>query len=620
MRIFYKFFGLGVVLTVAGIFPSGLRAQQPPRYYLMTDIGSGRSLEARAATSSLNGYTMGNYFGGFGCSSSVTRNGFLLTDTWRLFPLCPLSGDTQSIASSFEIVGTPSAVGRSISASGLERPVQWNRRPDGTFSTTPVSLPLGSLQGVAYGTDDFGRLTGEIELGGLRVAAYWPSATTTPTPLPLSGASQGWKIRGNSTEALVTGTYGNRFFLWYPSRTGSGNLLFPLGSTPSSPRSLRWTSDPPVVVGSMTLPEGTRGFVWRGVPPVQSLGTLGGSVSEAWDILPGTNQIVGGATNAQESRRAVLWEGGKIYDLNQALLPTCRAGASILCAPTLLQNANWIAANGDIAGQALIGTDLHAFLLRPVGPFTWTLGACAGVGTPYCIALGNPVYSSSSPFSAPVYRSVATPAPARDTRSAVTTQAARALASTSSRNLQSEAQFQNYLIFENLSLANLLTNGNSTVRVNFHFKVKASIRRCSGNKQTATASANLLVRTARGAGYLAVGSGSIQFVGTGANQGFGIFSAHPNGGSFDVVLPVDLSPRSLGTDSLELRIEGTATAAAFAITGTGGCASADITAQFCASDPAAITLQDGTPLASRGVRYANWPTLSPTSGCVDVPL
>jgi len=115
--------------------------------------------------------------------------------------------------------------------------------------------------------------------------------------------------------------------------------------------------------------------------------------------------------------------------------------------------------------------------------------------------------------------------------------------------------------------------------------------------------------------------GFLGFTGNNPLFGSGIFSAYPTGGSIEVVLPVNLSPQSLATDSLELLIEGSATASFGAIRGTGGeCASGDITVQFCAEDPAAITIDNGTSLASLGVRYALWPTVNPAPGCADVPL
>src|SRR6476661_5647935 len=139
-----------VFLTVVFFLPHNfLWAQQPPRYYLMTDIGPGRALETRTSGPGAAGFTIGNFFGGFGCSATVLRNGFLLTNDWRMLPLCPLVGDTESIASSLEIEGSPSVVGRSISSSGRQVPVQWTLQANGTFLPSPVVLPLGSLQGIA---------------------------------------------------------------------------------------------------------------------------------------------------------------------------------------------------------------------------------------------------------------------------------------------------------------------------------------------------------------------------------------------------------------------------------------------------------------------------------------
>lgn len=100
----------------------------------------------------------------------------------------------------------------------------------------------------------------------------------------------------------------------------------------------------------------------------------------------------------------------------------------------------------------------------------------------------------------------------------------------------------------------------------------------------------------------------------------GLFATHPTGGSFEVVPPVDLAPQSLSPDSLEFRLEGSATADAFALANRSSCATGDLTVQFCSNDPASVTLTDKTPLASLGVRYALWPTVGPAPGCVEVPL
>jgi len=592
--------------------------QTPPRYYFPEVFGPGRTTKARAGTSE-PAYAIGNFRGGFGCSAAVTRNGFFLTKDWRLVPLCPVPGDVESIAQSFlaNSAGT-TVVGATIDAQQHQRPVMWTLQFGGTFLPSLVRLPAGSPTGLASDVDNLGHVAGELEIAGIRVPAYWPNAGTLPILFPLLGAGQARNIIHNDVDVLIAGVHEGRFFLWYPNRPKALSVEFPLGVTTSSPRSVR-AINPVLAVGSLLTAAGTRAIKLQGTSPVQQLPTLGGAYSEAFDTLASTGQVVGAATDPSERHLAALWEAGKLYDLNAALLSTCHTTNLTLCPTLLLQNANWITSNQYIAAQALVGTEIFAVLLRPIGPLTWTLGACAitgGIGTSCRADLGNTVFSNATPFGTPKsFRRDATGLN-ESASSTVTAQSVQASASTRKNGATADALMERFIILDHYALTKLLTDGRTTVHLNFHFTVTAAATTSRGDQSGGGVSVYLAVEPMTDPTAYPAKEGSVVLHGGSEPVGSGFLAAYPNAATH-VVVPIDLRPEA----GAPLRITARTIASFSAGFGfpnpsprsPANNAAGEVTVRFCGEDPSAITLDDGKSLADHGIRYALWPTLTP--GC-----
>lgn len=130
-----------------------------------------------------------------------------------------------------------------------------------------------------------------------------------------------------------------------------------------------WLNDSGAVVGSAT-PQGDQAliaFLWKhGV--ISNLGTLPGNGCSAADAINSQGQIVGGSGNYDADffadcndpvEHAVLWENGKILDLNKFVPP----GNDLT-----LNEAFFINDSGEISGLGTLSNgDQHAFLLIPCG-------------------------------------------------------------------------------------------------------------------------------------------------------------------------------------------------------------------------------------------------------------
>lgn len=597
------------ILILAVLFATEISAQTaPPRYYLPSRIFPGQPTETR--TDETGSHTVGNHSRGFGCSSLVTRNGLFLRNNFQMEPLCPLPGDVQSTVTSFETEGDFSAVGCSTSNRGVERPVQWIVR-GGAWVPMPVPLPADGTQGCVHSTDQGARLTGDIEVAGRRVPVYWPNASSLPIRFPIAGSGQGFRVRDFSGEPVVAGVHAGRAFLWYPGRFGLMSVVYPLGTVPSDAKALRSINGNPVLAGSRSGGVRRKPTIFGPAFTTQTLPALEGD-SLVTDFRPAWNQVIGTATNAQALRLAVLWENGVIHDLNRAQLPVCRANHPELCAPMSLQSANSIASNGLIAAEGTFDQTLWAVLLRPIGPYPWTLGACArigGIGTG-CDATREIVFNSTLPHVNPDPITQTAKTPDDSATSTVGRRSAYAAASARRQATTADSVFHNFVVIENRALGKLFADGRPTLRVNFHFQVTATASTCKGPVSIGGVSAKLMVQPATGTPVYEPREGGLVVYAGYQPSGYGILSNHPSAGS-DFVVPVTLKNSS---KPIELVVEGRARAsfsAGFGIPNPPGsprdCVSGSITVRFNANDPGAITLDDGTTLASHGVPYVLWP-------------
>ena len=97
------------------------------------------------------------------------------------------------------------------------------------------------------------------------------------------------------------------------------------------------------------------GCVWRG-SHVVDIGTLGGEESRAFGVNE-RGQVVGWADDAEGLPHAILWQNGKLTDLNKLISPS---------SGWYLQEAAGINNRGQIVGNGgWAGDEYHAFLLTP---------------------------------------------------------------------------------------------------------------------------------------------------------------------------------------------------------------------------------------------------------------
>jgi probable HAF family extracellular repeat protein len=165
-----------------------------------------------------------------------------------------------------------------------------------------------------------------------------------------------------NSAGMVTGTFAENMtstpFIWGADSFVSLGTLAGLETVPSTLTDDGW------VVGRSVLPmKGypfltNHAFLWNGTT-MQDLGTLPGHhASGAGDIGPGG--IVVGGSSGSGKRRAVVWSGGVVRDLN--LLIPASTGA-------WLDGAGSINARGLILARGIdAGGDYVTFILAPIGP------------------------------------------------------------------------------------------------------------------------------------------------------------------------------------------------------------------------------------------------------------
>jgi pimeloyl-ACP methyl ester carboxylesterase len=519
--------------------------------------------------------------------------------------LCPLAGDVLTEAFDFEQLGSWSVTGLSRDAAGNDRPTLWAQQSDGSFVPQLMRLPTGSPGGIAWAVDSLGQVVGEVSVGGERRSAYWLIPSFAPTVFPLAGGSAAFAIAGSSSDPVTAGQHQGKFALWYPKRT-QNSVSYPLGETPSVAYRLASSSGVLTAVGQLAVAGGTRGFLWRSDTGLTELPTLGGNEGAARSFHLSSGRIVGFSAALGGEQRAVLWEGGRPWDLNELILPTCREGSESLCTPWHLESAASIGDEGAIVGTGTLDGVRHAFLAKPVELLTWGMATCAETAQPLCVA--DPLQTSQELIIDPRRIESSTSL----SSSAAEPYAAAAKAHKANDGIavsNAAAKFRAYAVFEHGTVIANLPPGQTQLEVRFHFQVDH--RASTMNRETlASVDANVALRPSRGAGEYASASGSVD-VGNGTVSRHG-FLAGQGFGAGKVSLPLQLRP--FATDGLEVRIEGRADASALA-SGSPTFAEGEVSVFFCAEDPRSITLPDGTPLAELGIKYTLWPTVRGDDRC-----
>lgn len=238
---------------------------------------------------------------------------------------------------------------------GVTRAVRW---------TNPAATGRGKFLGgdysAALGIDDAGRVVGAAGRGNAQRATLWQDGRATDLGT-LGGPSQAVAInaRGQIAGSASLGPLDvgpNHAVLWDGSRpTDLGTL--------GGDESLAWQiNDTGVVVGESETVSGEhqarRAFRWQG-GTMEDLGTLPGFAESGARGINNAGQIVGFAANPNTPDSvAVLWDGGRIVDLNTLLPPD--SGVALRAAVAINDT-------GQILGQGWAGADrrTRSFVLTP---------------------------------------------------------------------------------------------------------------------------------------------------------------------------------------------------------------------------------------------------------------
>ena len=204
-------------------------------------------------------------------------------------------------------LGGSSATGYAINSSGAV--AGWGQSTSGgqqAFVSTSAglsALPLGSgTESYAYGINNGGTVVGNTYVDGESHGTIWTSSGATDL-----GANTYATAINNSGE--VAGSNGEAFVAM------NGNvedLALPSGMNWSAAYGI---NDAGTVVGDGRLANGTfRGLIWNADGSVTTLGTLGGTSSQATAVNEG-GEVVGFASLASGYQHAFALIGGTMTDL-----------------------------------------------------------------------------------------------------------------------------------------------------------------------------------------------------------------------------------------------------------------------------------------------------------------
>jgi len=299
----------------------------------------------------------------------------------KITDLGTLEGGNESIASavnsSGQVVGFAiNAVPDDSSIVGFPTQTRAFRWQKGTMEDLGT-LP-GGTDAVALVINEAGQIVGESYTGD---SVPPPSPTCGDFPLTLHGFF--WAngkmvdlgtLGGSCTSAYALNNRGQ--VVGQSALSGDGtshpyiweqNKMTDLGTLGGTYGYAGWLNDSGAVVGSAT-PEGDQAllaFLWKN-GAISNLGALPGNGCSAADAINSRGQIVGGsgfyiadffADCNDPVEHAVLWEDGKILDLNNFVPP----GSDLT-----LNEAVFINDAGEISGFAALPTgEQHAFLLVP---------------------------------------------------------------------------------------------------------------------------------------------------------------------------------------------------------------------------------------------------------------
>ncbi len=251
-----------------------------------------------------------------------------------------LGNPIYTIASLGGSGGLTDTTGYAVNSSGTV--AGWGQAPSGgqqAFVSTAgglQSLPLGAgTESYAYGINSAGTVVGDTYIGGNSHGTIWTSSGATDL-----GVNAYATAINSSGE--VAGSNGSAFVVI------NGQL-----EDLAMPSNMNWSSayginDVGTVVGDGRLANGAfRGVIWNAGGTVTTLGTLGGTSSQATDIS-NSGEVVGFASLATGYQHAFSIIGGTMLDLGTL------GGSSY---------AYGVNAGGEVVGYSYLADgDQHAFL------------------------------------------------------------------------------------------------------------------------------------------------------------------------------------------------------------------------------------------------------------------
>ncbi len=342
---FITFFLLTAMLR-HGAINSLLAADDPVSYEIM-DLGTLGGPESQSVAINNEGQIIG--------SSTISDGSEPVAFLWEdgiMVPLSVTAGLTTSAAAINDKGLIAGAFMTTVQTATLQFPVLWAGETYTQLET------LSDTQGVAQAVNNLGLVAGSSITESNNQLLLWQDEMLSST-IPISGgvaSASGLNLGGELVGTIEISANNSFGYLWASGVfTGLGTL------DGSSSRALD-INDLGQIVGNSHVSGdiSAHAFLWED-GEMQDLGTLGDVISRTSQANAINNGgVIAGWSEAENGKRAVLWQEGQIMDLND-MLPVDSEWEALLSAEDI-NDQGWIVGTGIISDQ------MHAFLLRPPIP------------------------------------------------------------------------------------------------------------------------------------------------------------------------------------------------------------------------------------------------------------
>jgi probable HAF family extracellular repeat protein len=329
----------------------------PPTGFAVTDLGTLGGTQSVA-----NGVNNSGQVVGYAYNANQKRRAFLYSNG-QMQDLGTLGGaDSEA----FEVNDSGVVVGRAKNDLGDDRAFKFNGGALQDLNT------LGGSSSAATAINSAGQVTGNANISTENYHAFFYNGGALQDLGVLGGYwSVGQDI--NSAGKIVGSSFMNG-----PSGGPRGivyanGVMTALGTLGGSDSYANAINDNDQIAGSSSFSPSSisqHAFLFSN-GQLRDLGTLGGNQSEAYGIN-NAGQVVGYAENSSGVKRAFIYDGATMRNLNTLISPS--SGWTLL-------EAKDINNQGQIVGSGSINNQTHAFLLAPL----------SGVNVPPTVQITNPV-------------------------------------------------------------------------------------------------------------------------------------------------------------------------------------------------------------------------------------